>query len=328
MESIETYHAEHIEKPLRRGSYDEMARRLNLIDCDLLPKLEKSLFTPNHRILWIEGHDINNNSDVWVPYELVHCDFTYPFPDGSGCFPLTSNGLASGGHLFEAISHGICEVVERDAVTLWKQLPLGEQHERRVDLQSIDDPDCCELMGRYDSAGIAVAIWELTSDIGLPVFLCTIIDRTPKHFATLYSASGMGCHPSRRIAMTRALTEAAQSRLTYISGARDDITQQRYQFSLRSDVNALLKEHLASSEGTRRFRDVPSFETDSLVEDVAVETEQLASAGFNQVVVIDLSREEFRIPVVRVIIPGLEGPDFHPALALGDRALRARAGQQ
>ena len=48
---------------------------------------------------------------------MVHTAYTLPRPTGTGCFIATSNGLASGNHLREAISHAICETVEREAAT-------------------------------------------------------------------------------------------------------------------------------------------------------------------------------------------------------------------
>ena len=73
---------------------------------------------------------------VWVPYEIVYTNYTLPRPTGAGCFAATSNGLASGNHLLEAISHGICEVVERDATTLWGLSPSEPRDRTRLDLDT------------------------------------------------------------------------------------------------------------------------------------------------------------------------------------------------
>jgi ribosomal protein S12 methylthiotransferase accessory factor YcaO len=60
---------------------------------------------------------------------------------------------------------------------------------------------------------VAVAVWEITSDVEMPAYLCTVADRADDRLQPPLFASGMGCHPSRQIALLRALTEAAQSRL-------------------------------------------------------------------------------------------------------------------
>ena len=94
----------------------------------LLPLAPGSPFSPDLTLLWIEGMDLLGGGPVWVPFELVSTNYTLPLPPGSGCFQANTNGLASGNHSLEAISHGLCEVVERDATTLWK---LQSEHVAR-----------------------------------------------------------------------------------------------------------------------------------------------------------------------------------------------------
>jgi ribosomal protein S12 methylthiotransferase accessory factor len=74
-------------------------------------------------------------------------------------------------------------------------------------------------------------------------------------------------------------------------------------------------------EAVRDFTTVPAFDGDSFDADVAWELAALKSAGISEVVAVDLTREEFGIPVVRVIVPGLEGPvTTVPNCGLGARA--------
>ncbi len=61
------------------------------------------------------GALLDHEKSVWLPYELVHANYTLPLPTGSGCFPASTNGLASGNHMLEAICHGLAEVIERDS---------------------------------------------------------------------------------------------------------------------------------------------------------------------------------------------------------------------
>src|SRR5205807_972141 len=121
--------------------------------------------------------DLLRRERVWIPYELVHLDFTLPRPPGSGCFLSSSNGLASGNHLLEAISHAVCEVVERDADTLFHLRASEAQQAARIDLTTVDDPGCREVLEKCARAGIAVAAWETTSDVGIPAFQCLLLDR-------------------------------------------------------------------------------------------------------------------------------------------------------
>ena len=118
MESIEAFMAERITRPLILGSVNDLRSSHPLVDVDLLPRTTDSAYHPDAPILWIEGRELFTGAPRWIPYEMVHTAYTLPGPTGTGCFIATSNGLASGNHLLEAISHAICETVERDAATL------------------------------------------------------------------------------------------------------------------------------------------------------------------------------------------------------------------
>jgi YcaO-like protein with predicted kinase domain len=132
MEAVEMYHAEHITLPLTLASYNELRFSHPLVDVTRLPRLSVGSFHPALRLLWMEGRELRGNTPVWLPFELVHTDFTLPLPSGSGSFFMSSNGLASGNHLLEAISHGLCELVERDATTLWHLSPAHERRRTRL----------------------------------------------------------------------------------------------------------------------------------------------------------------------------------------------------
>ncbi|XXF76536.1 YcaO-like family protein [Myxococcaceae bacterium GXIMD 01537] len=322
MESVEGYHAEHITSPLKLASFNELRFTHRLVDVKGLPRLSVSRFHEELRILWIEGRELMGGQPMWVPFDLVHTNYTLPLPPGSGAFLMSSNGLASGNHLLEAVSHGLCEVVERDATTLWHCQDPEARRRTRVDLGTVDDPGCRSVLERYARAGIEVAVWETTSDVGIAAFLCTIAEREPDPLRPLPFASGMGCHPARHVALLRALTEAAQSRLTYISGARDDLGRGRYAARTDLDTTARLLEELRAETPSRRFQDAPHFEGESFDEDVAWELERLHAAGITQVVAVDLTRKEFGIPVARVVVPGLEPTHEAPGYEPGPRATR------
>ncbi len=140
-----------------------------------------------------------------------------------------TNGLASGNHLLEALSAGICEVIERDAVARWSGLPLRERVSRGLDLDSVDDEGCRWLLDRFAAAGVGVRVWDVTSNIGIAAFVCDIREMSDDPKLGMRRFRGAGCHPDRGIALSRALTEAAQTRLTYVVGARDDLPLSDYE---------------------------------------------------------------------------------------------------
>jgi len=320
MESIESYHAERIDLPLKLGSHEDLRYKNPVIDVERLPRFSDSRFAPYTPLLWIEAQEIMGGESVWLPYELVHLNYTLSLPTGHGCFVASSNGLASGNHLLEAVSHGITEVVERDATTLWHLLEPEEQQRTRVDLDTVDDPCCRALLTQYRQAGVMVAVWETTSDVGIPSFLCRILQEEGPPSNTLRPASGMGCHPARNVALMRALTEAAQSRLTFISGARDDMTRDDYGRYLDRETYDAWRATMDHDGPGRGFQRAPTFLGETFEQDVAWELERLRAVGIEQVAVVDLTKPEFGIPVARVVIPGLEGIDHSPKFVPGSRA--------
>ncbi len=222
MEALEGWHAEHILLPLRLATYRELREVAEVVDVEQLPRPSWSRFHPDLSILWIEGTDVIGGGRIWVPYECVHLDFRSPGPQGTGCFLANGTGLAAGNHVLEAVSHALCEVVERDAFALWDERAPADRVARRIDLDTITDPGCRALLDTCERAGVGVAASDLTTDVGLPVFSATIVDRRSDVLRRLPAAIGGGSHPDRGIALSRALTEAAQSRLTLIAGSRDD----------------------------------------------------------------------------------------------------------
>lgn len=323
MESIENYHAEHIRAPLQLGTWQEMRERGVCLDIERMPRSAGSALGPHTRMLWISGHEIFDRKPLFIPFELIHADYRLPLPTCSGAFVLSDSGIASGNDPLEATSHAICELVERDALTLFRYEDPPRRAARRLLLDSVDDAACRSVLELYDRADVQVAVWDVTSDIGIATFFCTILDREHGQWRALGPASGSGSHPCREVALLRALTEAAQARLTVIAGSRDDIGMVTYRRGQDRAVLADAARMLGAADATRRFDEVPNHSAETLHDDVAWELGRLRAAGIEQVAVVDLTLPEFGISVVRVVIPGLEGMHDAPGFTPGAR-VRAR----
>ena len=319
MESIEGWHAERIEQPLQLASFEQLRVARRMADVTRLPSVRGSRFREHLPLLWIEARNLRDDLSTWLPYEIVHTDYTLPLPPGSGCFQASSNGLAGGNHPSEAASHAICELVERDATALWQVRSDGERRARRVDLGTVADGDCLAILERYATSGVEVAAWETTTDVEIPCFTCVICPRVAGPDDHLLVADGMGCHPDRAIALFRALVEAAQSRLTVIAGARDDLRWETYHSAATRAHAARLRAMLDARGSQRPFLDGPDRATATLDGDLSNELDALSSAGLDEVLLVDLTRGDFGIPVVRVAIPGLEGVCFQPGYQPGAR---------
>jgi YcaO-like protein with predicted kinase domain len=323
MEAIELYHGERIELPLKLGSVSDLGATHRLVDLGRLPRRADSRFHPNLQMLWIEGHDLLSEQPAWLPYETVHTNYTLPFPTGSGCFIDHTNGLASGNDLVEAINHGICEVVERDATAIWHHLGSQGRHRTRLELGTIDDNDCIEVLDKLGRADFAVAVWHTTTDIGIPSFYCVIVDR--RHEGS-HLGIGSGAHPSRSVALLRALTEAVQVRTTYITGSRDDLPPDHFTAPTIQHKLQHVRALMATGQAVRDFRDAPTYESDTVGDDLAWILARLQSVGIEEVIAVDLTLPQLGISVARVVVPGLEGPHDHPACVAGQRARRAHEG--
>lgn len=326
MESIEAHAAERVDRPVILSSYEDLVERRSVVDVNALPGLSETRFHHRLKIPWIAGRCLLGDpaqDSVWLPYEMVHTDWTVPLPQGSGCFPATSNGLASGNNRDEALVHAICELIERDGIALWHALTPADQATRRLVPGTIDDPDCQLLLERFQSAGIDAAIWDLTTDLSVPIFRVHTLDRSDRGRSAL-PAGGTGCHPDPSVALARALTEAAQSRVTYISGARDDAGRSTY-LDRDDDGTRLAAWRYFEQIPSRSFTGVAGLHVDTVDEDLAWLLQRLRVAGVQQVIEVELSDDAFPVSVVRVVIPGLEGVCTMASYTPGSRASAAGA---
>jgi YcaO-like protein with predicted kinase domain len=321
MEAIELFHGEHLREHARVASF----RALSAASRAVSPASLSGTGIPlgeQTEIAWLEGYDLLGSESCWVPWEVVHTDYTLPTDHSGEHFLSGTNGLASGNHLVEAISSAICELVERDAVALWHAPDIHARARCRLDPASVTDADCRGLFAIYARADITPRLWNVTSDIGIPAFICDIPAPTEDPSVALRRFRGAGCHPNRSIALSRAMTEAAQTRLTYIAGIRDDLHD--YAESSKDKLGAALLDAMSEAAPPVIFEDIANHDADDVLADVRWELECLRAAGLTTAVAVDLTRPEFGIPVVRMIVPGLEWDCTHPRYVPGRRALQAR----
>lgn len=324
MEAVESWHAEHIAAPLRLAAAEELAG-LRLVDLDRLAC--RAGRRPDRALpcLWVEGRTLVEGAGVWLPYEVAHTDYRLPQPPALGCYPVSSNGLGAGRTRAAALRHALCELIERDAYSLWQQLPPRARAATAVAPASVGDPASAAILGQLGNAGFASALFDLTGDLAVPAFLAVILDRRQ---ADGHPGLGTACHPDCDVALRKALLEAVQVRTSYIAGARDDFAPIEFEpVGIAAKVQALEGLLRLAGEAPRSLaaRAVPAgAPADDAPAQLAWLAARLAAAGMTEIVVLDLDRPEIGLPVVRVVVPGLEGcaddSDYRP----GERALRLR----
>jgi YcaO-like protein with predicted kinase domain len=326
MESIELWHAERIDSPLRWESFYALRRELATVDLFKLPRAKGASVRGDAPRSWIRGFDILNRRWSWVPHELVTMN-TVGLSLGQSCFSNTSNGLASGNHVLEAFEHGLCEVIERDAYALWMARGPKAALSRRIRLDSITDPSSRQLLAAFAAAEISVAVFDMTSDVAVPTYACAIVEAGERsHWRRLGVDWGCGTHLSPVVALSRALTEAAQGRLTAIAGSRDDNPPQTYADYQRVETVLRSRDTVFGAPEAVAFPATADDETDSFEGDLETMAARLQAVGIEEIVVLDLSKPDVGIPVVKVVVPGLEGPPTAPDYVPATRALSVMGG--
>jgi ribosomal protein S12 methylthiotransferase accessory factor len=144
---------------------------------------------------------------------------------------MGSNGVASGGSVEDAILSGLYEIIERDAWTLNQfLLDSGMVLTRSPLFTTSAKVETC--IRKIEAANLALHLFDITNDYKVPVFCAIILDLSGRSAGTF---SGYGCHLNAEIAAIRAITEAAQARCCYISGARDDLFRRQFLLMKRMD---------------------------------------------------------------------------------------------
>lgn len=319
MESLEHWHAEHPCLPARLASWRAIGASAPALHPGALPGTPLRL-DRDRPILWVEGRDLANDAPILVPLEAVSTDYALPSLEGFGAFLQTSSGLASGTDLLEATVQALLERIERDAEALWQLRPATARRATRLDAATVDQLARRDLVARIAAAGLRCAVWNLTSDLGVPTFRCLLVEPAPERAAPIAAAVGTGCHLERGPALWRALAEAVQMRLLQITAAREDLESGDYLLPdprRTARLEALMAEPAMSS-----FAALPAMPHAGFATDLAFLLERLAAAGLRPIAV-DLTNPELTIPVVRVVVPGLEEMPHAGVQAIGRRAAAA-----
>ncbi len=306
MESIETWHGERIHCPVRFESYAELTRHGAVVDIERMPKQMNAAFSVSRPIPWVEGFELNRRGAIWVPYDSVTVNFVKQ-AHYQNIFAMSSNGLASGNSKVEATLHALYELIERDACTLWQLSSQQQQDAKMFDLNSIVDGYLRQTIDQIQQAGLLVYVWDITSNLGIPTYYAVVLeDPDSVCFRPVPNCSGSGSHLDPRIALSRAINEAIQSRLTVIAGSRDDQYQAEYTRASCQEATRAALTLLRHVQPKMTIDSHTTMAADSFEADIHFLLARLQAFGLDTVVVVDLTQKKYNIPVVKVIVPGLE----------------------
>jgi ribosomal protein S12 methylthiotransferase accessory factor len=232
-------------------------------------------------------------------------------PRGPVSVRADSNGNAAGGSLEDAILQGFFELVERDAVALWW---YNRTSHPAVRLDSFDDDWMATLAGRYGRLNRDIWVLDVTSDLGIPA-MAAISRRTDKPAEDIML--GFGAHFDPHIALRRALTELGQL-LWGAAEARSDGTgyalDDPHLVAWWTEATVANQPYLQPdpSQAPRTAADYGYTAPARL--DLARMCGTARAAGLD-VLVLDQTRPDVKMPVVKVVIPGLR--HFWPRFAPG-----------
>ena len=270
-------------------------------------------FDESSAIEWSPVWSLTHRTVKYLPTQYLY--FRYLPGDAEKapeCFPACSNGNASGNTIEEAILQGFLELVERDSVALWWYNMVRRP---AVDPASFDEAGFMEFADCYQRLNRRVWILDITSDLGIPAF-AALSRRTEHHKQQILM--GFGCHLEARVAVQRALAEMNQS-LQFISRNQCPSAQDLGDSGIAEWLETATCEnqpYLNPDEalGIRRRSDYPKVTDDDLL-DLILKCQKIVEQRGMEMLVLDQTRPDIGLPVVKVIVPGLR--HFWPRFAPG-----------
>jgi ribosomal protein S12 methylthiotransferase accessory factor len=282
--------------------YEGKSRRPAILDFCPVMNAKIDLAEP---LPCVEAKDVCSGRKYLVPAELVFL----PLPShlgGGRYFGANSNGLCSGNSVLEATIHGIAEVIERDICSFQAINDTSELVISRSLPSSIKKIESSLL-----AVGMNLLVRYVDNIFQIPYFMAVVAES--KAIDPIYVSVGYGCHPLKEIAVTRAVCEALQSRLSFIHGGRDDLVNRYKRFkgaSARQQARYAdqLLARVSRNGSSIRFRSVsdraPLISDLTSALDVLIHT--LTRNGFKHVLRLVYTPPQSRLKVLRIIIPRLE----------------------
>lgn len=318
MEGFERYSAEKQSKDnedILIGTFNDMSNPIEL-ESLILPKSVNINYLKEVKLEWTKMIDIVSEEEYDVPVNLIFHPYIPKNNDVEAFVKGNTNGLASGNVLEEAVLHGIFEVVERDA---WSIFEITKKNKKEIDLNNIENDSINDILDKFERESVDINLLDITADIGIPTVAASSDDTILKDAALL--TLGVGTHLNPDIAVLRALTEVAQSRATQIHGTREDTA--RADFMRKAGYERMKKinrHYFENNDNLIKLSDIENNSTVSIKKDIDTCIEKLNDVGLDKVLFKDLTREEIGVNVVRVIIPNAELYALDPS-RVGERAV-------
>ncbi len=245
-------------------------------------------FDEEREVEWTPAWSLTEERYKYIP--TAYCYFAYPHEAKHDFCRADSNGNAAGSTLEEATLQGFMEVVERDSVALWWYNRLRKPG---VNLKSLGQPYIEALREYYAAHGRELRVLDITSDFGIPAFAALGKSARPDKRDLIF---GFGAHFDAQIAISRAVTEMNQ----FLPGLLAANVPPRFLNDIQD--GAFLEPDTAVAP--KCLADFPNLGSDDLREDV-IACVKVARARGLEVLVLDQTRPEVGLHVVKVLVPGM-----------------------
>jgi oxazoline/thiazoline synthase len=261
-------------------------------------------FDPKADIDWTPVWSLSRQDVRYLP--AAYCWFNYPQPPDRAFCHACSNGNASGNTIPDAILQGFLELVERDSVAVWW---YNRVRRPGIDLSSFNEPYLGRLEAFLHDHHRDLWALDVTSDLGVPAIVAVSRRTDGPRGGAEQIMFGLGAHLDARIALLRAVTELNQMLGPVLDVPAADpaacqLTDKQTLHWLRTATLAN-QPYLEPLEGPRRrAADWAPCRTDNLEDDVLF-CQALAERLGSELLVLDQTRPEIDLPVVKVIVPGL-----------------------
>jgi len=304
MEGFERYSAERkdYDKTII-ASLNEISDKGNYIDPKSLnlPKQLEKMDINDIPLEWSVAHDLITDEDYYVPTNAILHPYSHE-SNVESLFKSNTNGLASGNILEEAILHGMFEVIERDA---WSIFELTHKNYAQIDTDTIESDVINETIDKFESEGIKIKLMDFTADIKIPTIAASADDTVTKDAGLL--TLGIGTHLDPEVAILRALTEVAQSRATQINGAREDTVRADFAREAGYERMKRINKFYFKQENDKiNLANIENKSTHSITQDISIVKDELIENEIKHILYTDLTRPELGVSVVRVVIPEME----------------------
>lgn len=196
-------------------------RELVLYNADQYSQLPYQPYTGENILGWTRGRSLVTDRQISVPALAIYLNYDMRAPNEFLC-PITSNGLATGATLADAILAATCEVLERDAFMIaWLNRLPGQ----RVDPLTHPDADLRDLCAAYRRRNVEMRIYRVPTDHPCHVFASVALQLDDTDAPAVVVGLGADLDASR--AARKAMLEIGQVRPTLRKRMRDPEQRRR-----------------------------------------------------------------------------------------------------